>query len=561
MALENIANLAAARSAKKRTTDNAKPPGDDRPVIRLQASHIHDTIDLAEKALIALDDGIYKQGQRLVRVVNDDIKVAGGRSLVAPRISEITAEYLVERFTAAARFEKFDGRSNDWVPCNCPPNVAGGYVARNGNWNLLFLLGITNAPTIRSDGTLLDKPGYDPATGILYDPLNVKFPEIPTEPTKDDALAALGVLKEPLKYFPFANPASASVALSGIMTAIVRRSLPTAPMHAYTAPTAGSGKSLLVDMASVLATGRTASVLHASAPTKFGDSELDKKLTAALLGGSAVISIDNLETPLSGDLLCQMITQESVDLRVLGTSKNISSPSTASLFATGNNLIVVGDLTRRTLIAGLAVDDDRPELREFEFNPVDVARKRRGELVAAALTIMLAYRQVDRQVLQSFGSFDEWSYMVREALVWLGEADPVSVIEDVRSNDPRLQRLGQMINAWGNIFGESPQRVRDVMRIAGQTDDEHGGMLTYPDLKEAIVAIAGEKMSGERFNWWLRKNMNRSVNGVKFERADGGTVVPSWRLAGWGGKSTVGEYGLDLQQPAGNRAADEEIPF
>jgi len=50
--------------------------------------------------------------------------------------------------------------------------------------------------------------------------------------------------------------ADRSVALSAILTACVRRSLPTAPMHAVSATVPGSGKSIQVDVTSVIVIGR-----------------------------------------------------------------------------------------------------------------------------------------------------------------------------------------------------------------------------------------------------------------------------------------------------------------
>jgi hypothetical protein len=39
-----------------------------------------------------------------------------------------------------------------------------------------LLTGIVNCPSITVDGRLLDVPGYDPATGVLFDPLGVSLP-------------------------------------------------------------------------------------------------------------------------------------------------------------------------------------------------------------------------------------------------------------------------------------------------------------------------------------------------------------------------------------------------
>ena len=85
-------------------------------------------------------------------------------------------------------------------------------------------------------------PGHDPLVpdqGQL-----APHPALPRDPDRDMALRALGYLKDLISTFPFVTEADRAVALSVILTALVRRSLPTAPLHGFNAPTAGSGKSM-----------------------------------------------------------------------------------------------------------------------------------------------------------------------------------------------------------------------------------------------------------------------------------------------------------------------------
>jgi putative DNA primase/helicase len=97
----------------------------------------------------------------------------------------------------SALLGKYDARAKGPVPVNCPPQIADAYMKRKGRWRLRPLMGIVNAPTFRPDGSLLDQPSHDPATALLYIPQpGVEFPGIPASPSRDDALAALGVLDE-----------------------------------------------------------------------------------------------------------------------------------------------------------------------------------------------------------------------------------------------------------------------------------------------------------------------------------------------------------------------------
>ena len=65
-------------------------------------------------------------------------------------------------------------------------------------------------------------------------------------------------------------------------------------------------------------------------------------------------------------------------------------PTSALVTATGNNLILEGDMTRRSVRCELDAKVERPELREFNVQSKTVFRQRRGEFVSAPLTILRA---------------------------------------------------------------------------------------------------------------------------------------------------------------------------
>jgi putative DNA primase/helicase len=147
------------------------------------------------------------------------------------------------------------------------------------------------------------------------------------EPTKDGAFAALKELKEPIEGFSFVKPEDLSVALSAILTGRIRTALPTAPLHGYSAPVAGSGKSKLVDYNSNIETGHDAPVMSQGK----NEEEMEKRLGSELLAGNRLISIDNCDEPLGGQLLCQMLTQQMVKVRILGKTLIPERPAAPNL--------------------------------------------------------------------------------------------------------------------------------------------------------------------------------------------------------------------------------------
>jgi hypothetical protein len=50
-----------------------------------------------------------------------------------------------------------------------------------------------------------------------------------------------------------------------------------------------------------------------------------------------------------------------------------------SVFATGNNFTPVGDLCRRVITINLDAGMERPELRQFKFDPVERVLEDRGK--------------------------------------------------------------------------------------------------------------------------------------------------------------------------------------
>lgn len=94
---------------------------------------------------------------------------------------------------------------------------------------------------------------------------------------------------------------------------------------------------------------------------------MEKRLGSTLIAGDVMIAIDNCEEPLGGGLLCQAMTQTSLKVRILGSSINAEVPSNATVFATGNNLTLAGDMTRRAIRATLDAGVERLELRAFHI--------------------------------------------------------------------------------------------------------------------------------------------------------------------------------------------------
>lgn len=541
------------------------PPRRDRPEIVVEGGKLHTMVDRAELALLATAavDGspVFQRGGQLVRVIRAESLTIRGirRPPGALLITSLEVPYLTKRLTGAIRWLKFDQRAGEYLPTDAPTKVAEVLLASHGEWKAPGLIGTIEAPTLRPDGSILSTPGYDESTGLYFDPGQDAFPTIPESPSRSDAEAALQPLLELLQGFPFVAPVDRSAALSAWFTALVRKSLPSAPLHTFTAPKMRSGKTLLADVGALLATGRPCAVL-----SQANDAEEERKrLLALLLAGDSVICFDNLERPLGGAPLCQALTQESIQDRVLGSTAMVQAPTSVTFLATGNNLTVEGDLTARTVPCALDPGLERPEERVFDVDLYDFVPRHRGELVAAALTILRAYIVAGRPSvgLKPWGGFDAWSNLVRSAIAWMGLEDPAAGRSRVEELDPVRAGLRTLLQAWREALGPKGVTAAEAVSLSNLAPND--------GLRVALAEIAsarGGEVTGKSVGHYIKKFVGRIEGGLRFVRlGEERTGVALWSVqatgesagfAGFAGfdSSNAGKLSQSLQDSLWNSA-------
>ncbi len=505
----------------------------DKPLIRIKAGQLPEIATTAEAAIIKAGLPIYRRGSLLVRPVIEEVDAAQGRKATVAVLHPLVPIYLCGLLALTARWERFDIRKGDWVTTNPPADVAALILARYGEWSFPPIAGILSTPTLRPDGTILSKPGYDPDSR-LYLANPPELPPIPTKPTKDEALAALADLDTLLEEFPFVDEPARAVALSALITPVVRGAFTCAPMHVARAPVPASGKSYLFDVAAAITFGQPCPVMAAGRT----EEETEKRLGAALLTAQGIISLDNVSGELGGDCLCQAVERPVVEIRILGKSERVRIEARGTTFyATGNNIVIVGDMTRRAVVTTLDPQLERPELREFTGDPVGDVLADRGRYIAAALIIARAYAVAGRpDPAPRLASFEGWSDTVRSALMWLGCGDAAETMETSRSEDPDLTALREIAQAWAATFGDGLARQRSVADVLKAIEERetnyqgdgnpHDGYETaykHPALREAIFAgiPARGRLNARIFGKWLSRHKGRIAGGHKFMRSAG----------------------------------------
>lgn len=492
------------------------------------------TVDLtaaaeaAERAMHGAGLPLYRRGAMLVRPLVLDAHTFGGRRVKTIGLIAAPTILLRSYMGQAAGFEKFDGRGKAWVSCKPPIDIAELILGRAGHWPFEEIRGVLAAPSMRPDGSILHRPGFDPATGMfLVDP--PAMPDIPEQPTHQDARQALAVLDSLLESFPWqGDDDSRAVGLSMLVSPIMRASLPTVPMHCVSAPAPGSGKSYLCDLAAAIATGFPCVVMAAGRD----EEELEKRLSAVLLDGLPMAAVDNISSALGGDFLCQMLDRPMIKVRVLGKSEGPKLEPRLILFATGNNLTLVGDIGRRAVIAHLDAACENPHQRTFKDDPLARILRDCGAYIAAALTLCRAFKMSGESGEARLASFEHWSDTVRSAIRWAGGGDAVRTMATIADDDPAREHHAAVLAVWDKVFGTDEVSVTDIVKRALERNQIGG--LVLPDLHDVLMAVAATRSRGtldnRRLGYWLRQHRDKVLGRRVLRRSP---TVHNDNLARW----------------------------
>jgi hypothetical protein len=290
-------------------------------------------------------------------------------------------------------------------PVTLPERVARLYLNRHDAWRVRDLDGICRAPILSDDGRARVTRGYDPDTRCWC--VGIEMPIVPKNPSRRQAEQALKLLRSAFATFPFADASMVhpsggkavidltkapgideSTHLTAVLTAVCRPSLSLTPAFIFRSPQysgSGTGKGKLIRA--------IARIAYNIAPRPFTSPgerrELDKRLTAALVSADPVIFVDNVNSEtLKSNLLAQIVTENPLSIRPFGiNTKMITVATNAFLGITGNAVGVAEDLARRFLFVNLDARCEDPEQRAFDGDFLATIKKRRSELLGAALTI------------------------------------------------------------------------------------------------------------------------------------------------------------------------------
>ena len=323
-------------------------------------------------------------------------------------------------------------------------------------------------PFFAPDGTLIATPGYHPAARSLQLAPPSLAASLHAELCGDDINGARHLLlDELLGDFAFVSEADRAAILAALLHPIVRPMIdgPT-PLHLIDKPAPGSGAGLLVDVIVWIVTGQAASVMTEGRD----EDEWRKRITSKHLTNPLVIVLDNLRHRLDSAAVAAALTTTYWEDRMLGQSSMVRLPARALWLATGNNVSLSNEISRRTIRCRLDTGVERPWTRTgFRHDPLLCwVREKRKDLLQALVVLVQAWLLAGRPYRGlKLGSFESWSTVIGGTLEtaeiggFLGNIETMYAEADAEGRNWR-----RFVLAWHAEIGEQPTTAGELHAVA-----------------------------------------------------------------------------------------------
>ena len=332
-------------------------------------------------------------------------------------------------------------------------------------------------PIIRRDGKIELLPSGHDAESATYTAPGSHYPL--------DMTAKQGreIIEAAFAEFPFAEDAgrSKAVAIAAMLTVYAGGLMPTGstrPVFLYLGNAEGSGKTTAARLAGI----SYGAVAAEAAPTD--ESEWQKKLLSAVIGGRRLLLLDNLKGFLNSPSLEAYTTAARYGGRILGVSREFEGEACATVLITGNRLIISPDMRRRSLVVELFMEELRAEDRRFARRLDDPALlDLRPRLLAACWALVRSWDEAGRPgASRGNSSFPRWCDVVGGIVENAGFSCPTAPAEiegmgDTDTGD--IAKLGaEMVIGTRYTFAEIVELCADHGLFERFTSDREGEELS-----------------------------------------------------------------------------------
>lgn len=417
------------------------------------------------------------------------------------------------------------GKDSD-TPADLPGDVVEMLISIVPNMNSKDLKALALLPYARPDGTIVDRPGYDPRTGVYLHFDADDIPPVPAAPTAAEVIEALRAMWRPWSGYMFATDQDRGGMLSAICAAVCRPALDLCPGYFFDAPVQASGKTRCAGALGALIRNRRGGI------TPFvggmgAEAEMAKKIVSMLRAAEGFVCIDNVVGRWSSPVLASLITDGAINERVLGSSTWYRGDARLFVTATGNNGEPDADLGRRFIRIRIDPRCERPQSRDFAFDPVERALSERMSIAWGVLVLIRAHRVAGAPVMGKGGAgFEQWSGLVRQAVLWAGAqgytvaagigpvGDPAgSIMEGASLTDADTEAWGQVLAGIAGALPGEKFQARDVLRLYSQGASDDDSILVREGLGELLGGRGGE-LTAKRIGHALKNRRDRIVGGL-----------------------------------------------
>jgi hypothetical protein len=475
-----------------------------KPEIQINNRHLQDITEDALRALAASNDPaeLFVRSGSLVRVAEDENGV--------PAIQKVSEDGLRGRLARVAFFYRLNASRNspEVTRADPPGAVVRDILALPARaWVFPALEAIVETPILRAAGTIHDTPGYDPETRLYYRPApGFDMEPVPENPSDAELARAIEWIDEAVGEFPYADRASAANTLAYLLSPVVRQAIDgCAPLAVIDKPQAGTGGSLLAEVAGEIGSGRSAEML--GAPSH--EEEWRKTITSKLSEGATMVTIDNVEGALWAPSLARALTARIWTDRELGRTGTITVKQRATWAATGNNIMLRGDLPRRCYWIRLDAKQARPWQRQQFKHPALLSwvRANRGHLVHSLLTIARSWYAAGcpkDETLPHLGSFESWTATIGGMVSHAGFHEFLGNLEELYEKAAEGEAEWEVfLEAWWRQRGEDSITGKNLAKLI---EDQSA-------LKDALPAELAEALDkgGGAFTRKLGKALAKRV--------------------------------------------------
>jgi hypothetical protein len=289
-----------------------------------------------------------------------------------------------------------------------------------------------------------------------------------------------------------------------------------------------------------IATGRPSAMM--TAPSD--DESWRKGITALLMRGATIITIDNIEGRLFAPSLAAALTSSVWQDRILGRSETIAIPQRATWIATGNNIKLAGDLPRRCYWVRMDAGQARPWQRNREdfLHPdlIGWVCKERGAILASILTIARAWMLAGSPVadeLPAMGGFEAWATVIGSILDFIGVkgfCDNLSGMYD--QADEETPQWEAFFEAWREKWADQAVTTKDVAKAA-QEDEAIAQVI--PDCLGDVTDKGFTRRLG---NHLAKRESMAFSNGLSVHKAGAKQRALAWVVKTSDGQSRKSEF-------------------